>query len=593
MKRITEAALLVVFCMLLYLPGLTTIPPLDRDEARFAQASKQMLETGDLVDIRFQDKPRYKKPAGTYWLQAASSAMLRPIVGDQIWTYRLPSVLAAVLAVLLTMEIGRLLFNRRCGLIAGGLLAGSVLLVAEAHQAKSDAVLLVTILLMFWPLARLYPAAGAAVQDSASPPAWPRWVFWAGLGASIMVKGPIGLLVVGLFLTTLTLLERRLAWLRALVYWPAIVLAVVIALPWYVAITIASDGAFLAQAIGRDLAPKLAGGVEAHGAWPGYYTMLTLLMAWPASLFLWPTLLGWRQAWSIPAVKFMIAWALPSLLVFELIPTKLPHYVLPVYPALMLITAAAVSGAVGPLADTLRGRPAKIWAFIWALIGLVLGIAGGVVMVRFGGDGGPAMAAQLSRPHSLQFSPTGDLYICDIGNHRVRKVTTLTGTITTIAGNGAKQMPEDGDPFASAPLHGPRALDFDANGDLWLALREGNTVYQFDMDTGILHHRAGTGEKGFGGHGGPAKDATLSGPKGLSIGPAGRVYLADTESHSVRMLDPFTTHLELIAGNGSKGDGPDGQALLCKMDRLHGIFVGGDGSIYVGDTNTHRVRVFQ
>ena len=388
MKRITEAALLVVFCMLLYLPGLTTIPPLDRDEARFAQASKQMLETGDLVDIRFQDKPRYKKPAGTYWLQAASSAMLRPIVGDQIWTYRLPSVLAAVLAVLLTVEIGRLLFNRRCGLIAGGLLAGSVLLVAEAHQAKSDAVLLVTILLMFWPLARLYPAAGAAVQDSASPPAWPRWVFWAGLGASIMVKGPIGLLVVGLFLATLTLLERRLAWLRALVYWPAIVLAVVIALPWYVAITIASDGAFLAQAIGRDLAPKLAGGVEAHGAWPGYYTMLTLLMAWPASLFLWPTLLGWRQAWSIPAVKFMIAWALPSLLVFELIPTKLPHYVLPVYPALMLITAAAVSGAVGPLADTLRGRPAKIWAFIWALIGLVLGIAGGVVMVRFGGDGG-------------------------------------------------------------------------------------------------------------------------------------------------------------------------------------------------------------
>ena len=224
--------------------------------------------------------------------------------------------------------------------------------------------------------------------------------------------------------------------------------------------------------------------------------------------------------------------------------------------------------------------------------GIILTFAGTGTQ-GFGGDGWPAMAAQLSRPHSLQFSPTGDLYICDIGNHRVRKVTTLTGTITTIGGNGAKQMPEDDDPFASAPLHGPRALDFDANGDLWLALREGNTVYQFDMDTGILHHRAGTGKKGFGGHGGPAKDATLSGPKGLSIGPAGRVYLADTESHSVRMLDPFTTHLELIAGNGSRGDGPDGQALLCKMDRLHGIFVGGDGSIYVGDTNTHRVRVFQ
>lgn len=389
MKRITEAALLSVFCLLLYLPGLTTIPPLDRDEARFAQASKQMLETGDFVDIRFQEKPRYKKPAGPYWLQAASSAALRPWVGDQIWTYRLPSVLAAMMAVLLTWEIGRLLFNRRCGLIAGGLLAGSVLLVSEAHQAKSDAVLLATIVAMFWSLARLrHTALNPNTTEGRSSSAWPAWVFWAGLGASVMVKGPIGFLVVGLFLVTLIVSERQAAWVRPLLHWPAIMLAVLIALPWYVAITWISDGAFLAQAIGKDLAPKLTGGVEAHGAWPGYYTFLTLVMAFPASLFLWPSVLGWRQAWASPNVRFLLAWALPALLVFELIPTKLPHYVLPAYPALMLIAGAALSGAVVPLSEALRGRSAKIWAILWAMVAGALGLVGSVIMFRFGGGAG-------------------------------------------------------------------------------------------------------------------------------------------------------------------------------------------------------------
>ncbi len=209
----------------------------------------------------------------------------------------------------------------------------------------------------------------------------------------------------------------------------------------------------------------------------------------------------------------------------------------------------------------------------------------------FSGDDGPATEATFSRPHSIQFAPNGDLYICDIGNHRLRKISKESSIVTTVSGTGEKKLPDDGAAFAGAPLLGPRAIDFDHRGDLWLALREGNRVYRFDMITGTLHHVAGTGKKGFTGNRGPAKLATLSGPKGVSIGPKGNVYLADTESHSVRMVDLKKGTLELIAGDGSKGDGSDGDPLKCAMARLHGVYVSADGTLYIGDSETHRVRM--
>lgn len=209
----------------------------------------------------------------------------------------------------------------------------------------------------------------------------------------------------------------------------------------------------------------------------------------------------------------------------------------------------------------------------------------------FSGDGGPAANARFNQPHSLQIDRAGNIFVCDIGNHRVRRIDAKTGLITTFAGTGAKQPTPDGAKFATAPLHGPRAIDFDRRGNLWLALREGNAVYRLDLAVGTIHHVAGTGRKGFTGNGGPAKAATLSGPKGLSIGPDGNVYLADTESHSIRMIDVARGTLELIAGTGELGDGPDGDPLRCKMARPHGVFVEADGSVLIGDSEAHRVRV--
>jgi streptogramin lyase len=211
--------------------------------------------------------------------------------------------------------------------------------------------------------------------------------------------------------------------------------------------------------------------------------------------------------------------------------------------------------------------------------------------VGFSGDGSNANAATMNQPHSIQFDARGDLYICDILNHRIRKVAMKTGIITTFAGTGEKKPTPDGAKIAGTPLNGPRAMDFDKQGNMWLALREGNAVYRIDMKAGTIHHVAGTGAKGFTGNGGPAKTATLSGPKGISIAPDGNVYLADTESHSIRRIDLRKGTLELVAGTGERGDGPESDPQQCQMARPHGVFVDRDGSVFIGDSETHRVRV--
>jgi DNA-binding beta-propeller fold protein YncE len=213
----------------------------------------------------------------------------------------------------------------------------------------------------------------------------------------------------------------------------------------------------------------------------------------------------------------------------------------------------------------------------------------------FSGDGGPASAAQLNQPHAIQFDPGGhSLYICDIGNHRLRRVEMSTGVITTFAGDGSQRPTPDGATVSpSLPLNGPRAIDFDAAGSLWLALREGNAVYRIDIKSMTIMRVAGTGIQGFTGNGGPAKKATLSGPKGIAAGPDGNVYFTDTESHSVRMIDVKRGTIELVAGTGQKGDGPDGDPLSCRFSRPHGIFVDRDGTMYIGDSENHRVRALR
>lgn len=227
-----------------------------------------------------------------------------------------------------------------------------------------------------------------------------------------------------------------------------------------------------------------------------------------------------------------------------------------------------------------------------AVTGIISTVAGTGV-AGFSGDGGAAVAAQLKQPHSIALDDAGTLYICDIGNHRVRAVDLRTGGIRTFAGTGERLATPDGAAITGTPLNGPRALDYDGRGSLYLALREGNALYRMDLQKGVLQHLAGTGKSGYGGDGGPAREAQLSGPKGVAVGPDGNVYFADTESHTVRVYLPSEGVVRTVVGDGQKGDGPEGAASGCRMDRLHGVYVSPDGVLYIGDSNNHRVRALR
>ncbi|MBC8166425.1 MAG: SMP-30/gluconolactonase/LRE family protein [Bryobacteraceae bacterium] len=215
----------------------------------------------------------------------------------------------------------------------------------------------------------------------------------------------------------------------------------------------------------------------------------------------------------------------------------------------------------------------------------------GTGQAGFSGDGGPAIKAELKQPHSIAFDRDGALLICDIGNHRVRRVDKKSGVISTLLGTGERKPTPDGAKVAGTPFNGPRAIEVDRDGTLYLALREGNAVYSIDRKADRVTHIAGTGEKGMTGDNGPATQAKLNGPKGISLSRDRKLFLADTENHAIRAIDLKTGVVTTVAGSGERGDGPEGDPLKCKMNRPHGIFAGADGTLFIADSEAHRIRV--
>ena len=340
------AALLIVFSLIAFLPGFFQIPPVDRDEARFAQASKQMLESGQFIDIRFQDEVRYKKPVGIYWLQVAAvkagEAVGIPQARTTIWLYRLPSLIGATGAVLLTYWTALAFVARRTALLAALMMASSVLLGVEARLAKTDAMLLFTCVAAMGALARIY------LMTRRTPELAVSWrlpaILWTALAAGVLLKGPLILMFVGLTALTLSIADRSGRWLWSLRPVAGFAWLIVLVLPWFAAIVAKSGATFFTDAIGQDMLAKVTGGQESHGAPPGTYFALFWVTFWPGSVLAGLAAPRVWQARREPGARFLLAWLIPSWLVFEAVITKLPHYVLPLYPAIAILIAGILEG---------------------------------------------------------------------------------------------------------------------------------------------------------------------------------------------------------------------------------------------------------
>lgn len=328
--RLRDYGLLSLVCLLFFLPGFFTLPVMDRDEARFAQASKQMLETGDFIDIRFQEDPRHKKPVGIYWLQTMATSVFGGVEAP-IWAYRIPSLLGAMIGVIGTAWAANTFLNRRSAVIAGAVLASCLLLTVEARLAKTDAMLLATSTVAMGALAHLWMRTQTV---------WTILLFWVTLACGVLIKGPIIFLPVVCAVVALSLSQRSGLWfVRYRAHLGGVLLFCLIVLPWFILISLKTEGAFFHEALGTDLSKKIISAQESHGAPPGVYLLSSLGTFWPWMPFLLISLaILWKQRRQ-NVVVFCAAWAIPAWIILEFIPTKLPHYVLPLFPALAIMVA--------------------------------------------------------------------------------------------------------------------------------------------------------------------------------------------------------------------------------------------------------------
>lgn len=369
--RPLDLLLLALLAAALFLPGQSGLPPLDRDESRYAVAVTQMLTTGDLIDIRYQDQARWLQPAGIYWLQSLSVTLFGAM--GEIWAHRVVSLLGAVSAVLLTAWLGARLYGREAGLMAGAMLSACLVLGVEARMAKIDATMLAVVIVAQAALLLLY-------LDRAARPTLTAAVLWAALGVGLMLKGPIPTMVTVLTAIAISLWNRDASWLKRLRAAWGVPLMLAIVLPWLLAIIIRTEGAFLSEAIGHSMLGKVADGQQGHGAPPGYHLLAFSLAFWPASLFF---VLALPWVWANrqdKVVRALVCWVVPTFVVFEIVVTKLPHYTLPTYPALAILAGAALSAGAVRLPE---GR----WRWLgYAIVGVWVTVA-----VAFAGFG-PVLA---------------------------------------------------------------------------------------------------------------------------------------------------------------------------------------------------------
>jgi 4-amino-4-deoxy-L-arabinose transferase-like glycosyltransferase len=418
--------LLILLAATVLLPGLDTIPVIDRDEARFVQASRQMLDSGTLEGWTIPmvgEKYRLNKPPLIYWLQAGWTATATSLGGGSasIWMFRFPSVLAAMCTVLLTWLVGRSMFGGRTGLLAGAMMAVSPLVAFDAHMARSDEVLVAlttgAMAVLWW----CWKDGRGLDRETRLP--WSRTtLLWLLVGLGMLAKGPITPMVVLLTALVLAAWTREWRWLLRLRPFTGLPIALIVFAPWVLLAGLSVGFERLATIAWDEVIVRSASGRESHGAPPGYHLVLMVALLWPGTLLTGIAFgRSWRRARSLgqPATTFMgrawavlahpcrgraaeaycLAWLVPGWLVFELAATKLPHYPLPLYPAIALISARAVLAGTRSLPQALTGG-ARAGFVLWYVIGLGIVLLP-VILLVLAGQGGDLAVPPPGSPRML------------------------------------------------------------------------------------------------------------------------------------------------------------------------------------------------
>ena len=335
-------SLLVFIC---FFSSLNTIPPLDRDESRYIQATVQMMESKDFINIKFLDTPRLKKPPGIYWLQALSATITKNILfldNAPLWSYRLPSAIAASISIWLTFLLGKLLFGRTQGFIAALLLLSSPLVFIESHIAKTDSVLMACVLFITYILSKII------FDEKFKDKTFSKYILfftWLIMGFAFLIKGPLIFLFI-FFTTIFFRIFSGVNFIKDTKIIRGFILFLLITLPWFIFINLGENSNVFLDSIKKDMLFKMISVQESHGFPPGTYFLSSIVFSWPIFLFILPTCIWSYKNKNNKAVIFLLCSIFPAWIFFELMPTKLIHYVLPLLPCFAILTSAMLVSSI-------------------------------------------------------------------------------------------------------------------------------------------------------------------------------------------------------------------------------------------------------
>ena len=350
--------------------GQNSIPPIDRDEARFAQASRQMVQSNDYVNIKFQDEIRAKKPIGIYWLQAFSTKVFG---SEEIGSFRVPSLLSSLISIFFVGFLTRLIFPLYQTIVVTLLFSSSITFMGEAHLAKTDATLLCLICIQQYYLLKLILDKKKSFRVKYLYPV----IIWFAFSFGVLVKGPLSFAILIPTVILFCYFQKSIDLIRKLKPIIGIIICAFIILPWFFAIEEATQGVFLQKAFNEDFFSKLQSGQEGHGALPGTHLLILSVAIWPVATFLPCLILFCIENKNNIVVQFLISWIVPFWIIIEIIPTKLFHYSLPVLPAIAILAIGGMfqfKSNIKKIQNTLLKNLIYFSSVLFGLGGVVLGI---------------------------------------------------------------------------------------------------------------------------------------------------------------------------------------------------------------------------